>query len=86
MTMGKHIPLRMCVCCRQMFEQNTLIRIVNENGAAVLDTEKKHFGRGAYICTDEKCLAKAKKKHIPDRHIKCHVPDELYEQLTKLQI
>ena len=46
-----HIPLRMCIACRQMKPQNELIRFVREinTGNIMLDTDKKLMGRGAYI-------------------------------------
>lgn len=75
----KHIPQRMCVACRTMRAQSDLIRIVNENGTAVLDMEKKRFGRGAYICTNPDCIRKARKKRIVERHLKCSAADALYE-------
>lgn len=80
----KHTPQRMCIACRTMCAQNTLIRIVNENGTAVLDMEKKRFGRGAYICTDPDCIKKARKKKLAEKHLKCPVPDELYDECTEL--
>ncbi len=80
----KHKPLRMCVACRTMCEQETLIRIVNENGTAVLDMKKKHFGRGAYICQNPECIKKAQKRNVLERHLKCNIPEELYEQCGKL--
>lgn len=67
-----------------MCGQETLIRIVNENGTAVLDMEKKHFGRGAYICKNPDCIKKAQKKNILERHLKCKISEELYEQCEKL--
>ena len=82
--MDKHKPLRMCVACRTMCEQETLIRIVNENGTAVLDMEKKRFGRGAYICKNPDCVKKARKRNILEKHLKCKVDDELYGQCSNL--
>ena len=79
-TMEKHIPLRMCIACRKMCEQKSLIRIVNENGTAVLDIEKQRFGRGAYICADAECIKKAQKRKGVEKHLKCQVQDGLYEK------
>lgn len=61
-----------------------MIRIVKENGTAVLDMEKTHFGRGAYICIDEECIKKAHKKHIVDKHLKCALHDDIYEECEKI--
>lgn len=82
--MEKHIPLRMCAACRIMQAQGSLIRIVNENGTAVLDMEKKRFGRGAYICKQPDCIKKAHKRHVIERHLKCSVEDDLYEKCMSL--
>ena len=76
----KHIPMRMCIACRNMYPQNELIRIVRDSnsGEILLDSEKKLFGRGAYICRNEKCVQLAAKKRGLDRHFKCSVPANLY--------
>ena len=74
----KHIPQRMCVACRKMQPQNELIRFVCSNGVTEIDMEKKKFGRGAYICKDNGCLAKAAKRNMLSRHFKCSVPNEIY--------
>ncbi len=78
--------MRMCVACRQMRPQNELIRIVRDNalGAAVIDADKKLFGRGAYICRNIECIRKAEKKRGIERHFKCAVPKELYKSAEEL--
>lgn len=77
-----HIPLRMCVACRQMKPQNELIRFVREinTGNIMPDTEKKLMGRGAYICKNTECIRKAEKKNGLARHFKCTVPKEIYSE------
>jgi predicted RNA-binding protein YlxR (DUF448 family) len=56
--------LRMCIACRERKEKTVLIRIVkNEQGTWILDTSGKEQRRGAYICQQEGCKAKAKKNH-----------------------
>lgn len=79
-----HIPERMCVACRTMRAQNELIRIVNENGTAVLDMGKKRFGRGAYICKNPDCIRKTRKKKMVERHLGCSIPEALYEECMSL--
>lgn len=82
----KHIPERMCIACRKMYPQNTLIRLVrdNETGKIMLDTDKKRFGRGAYICRNIDCIKKAEKKQGIERHFKCAVPKEVYRAAEEL--
>lgn len=81
----KHIPQRMCIACRTMYPQNELIRIVKnkETGRISLDMEKKLTGRGAYICKNFVCAGMAEKKHGLERHFKCAVPKEIYEEAKK---
>ncbi len=74
----KHVPLRMCVACRSMKPQSELIRIVKNGGSIELDTEKKKFGRGAYICRSAECIQKAEKKNLLAKHFKCNVDKEIY--------
>lgn len=81
-----HIPLRMCIACRQMKPQNELIRFVREinTGNIMLDTDKKLMGRGAYICRDTECIKKAGKKNGLARHFKCTVPNEIYSAAEEM--
>ena len=82
----KHIPQRMCIVCRKMYPQSSLIRVVRENGtdAVKTDMEKKLFGRGAYICKNIDCIRTAQKKKGIERHLKCAVPQELYKSMEDL--
>lgn len=79
-----HTPLRMCVACRKHRPAEELIRVTAGGGAAVADTDTKNFGRGAYICRDMGCVARAKKKHVIERHLKCEINDKLYEQMEDM--
>lgn len=82
----KHIPERMCIACRTMYPQNELIRIVKnkETGKISLDMDKKRTGRGVYLCKNPDCVAKAEKKRGIERHFKCAVPKEIYEEAMNL--
>ena len=81
--MMKHTPQRMCVACRTMINQSELLRVVksNEDNKAMLDFEKKCFGRGAYVCNNIKCINLAKKKRAFERHLKTEIGEDLYNQL-----
>lgn len=74
----KHIPLRMCIACRNMKPQGELIRFVKNDGLPVIDAKKKKFGRGAYICRSAECIKKAEKKNLLARHFKCNIDKEIY--------
>lgn len=82
----KHIPMRMCIACREMRPQKELIRIVKnkETGRICFDMEKKMFGRGAYICKNPECVKLAQKKRGIERYFKCAVPSGIYEEAMNL--
>lgn len=81
-----HIPLRMCVACREMKPVSELIRVVaaKDSDIAELDIHKKKFGRGAYMCAKLECIKKAEKKRCLERHLKCKNAAELYSQAEEL--
>lgn len=45
--MKKHIPIRMCVLCRQRFEQKSMQRVYYKGGKIALNLG---FGRSFYLC------------------------------------
>ncbi|MCQ2386231.1 MAG: YlxR family protein [Clostridia bacterium] len=60
----KKVPSRRCVGCGEHFPKGMLVRIVKTpEGNVVLDKTGKAAGRGAYICPNVSCLAKAQKAH-----------------------
>ena len=59
----KKIPERRCVGCGEQRPKDKLMRIVClPDGRTETDPTGKKPGRGAYICYDEKCLAKGMKR------------------------
>lgn len=80
---SKHIPFRMCSGCRQMFPKKELIRIVQCDGNLLIDEEKKFLSRGIYLCKNDECIQKSKKRKALSGFLKNKVPDELYEELEK---
>ena len=74
----------MCIACRKMYPQNELIRLVRSTDGIKIDMNKKLFGRGAYICANADCVRLAAKKRGIERHFKCAVPKEIYEEAEKL--
>ncbi len=78
----KKIPMRMCTGCREMKPKRELVRVVKtSDGEIKLDFTGKLNGRGAYICKDKECLAKAKKQNTLARAFEMSVPEEIYTQL-----
>lgn len=82
--MGKTIPQRKCLGCEEMIGKKGLLRVVRDkDGVISLDPTGKKNGRGAYLCRDKECFAKARKKKALERSLKCQIPDEIYEALEK---
>lgn len=80
----KKIPMRQCVGCREMKPKRELIRVVRSpEGEIGLDFRGKNPGRGAYVCPDPACLARAKKTKALERAFGCPVPDEVYGLLCE---
>lgn len=80
----KKIPLRKCNGCGEQKEKRELVRIVkNSNGEISLDLTGKAAGRGAYICPNADCLAKARKSKRIDKVFECAVPGEVYDKLEE---
>lgn len=71
----------MCVSCRQMFDKSELLRIVKTpEGVVKVDTTGKANGRGAYVCTNQKCIDKCS-KGLLGKHFECPIPPEIYEEI-----
>ena len=75
----KHIPQRTCVCCRNKFDKEQLLRVVKFNGEFSLDQSGRADGRGAYVCGENACLLKFKRQRSLDRVFKERVPDVVYD-------
>ncbi|MBP5231577.1 MAG: YlxR family protein [Clostridia bacterium] len=85
LTAGRHIPERKCVSCGGHFPKSALIRVVRTaDGKAEIDLTGKADGRGAYLCTDPKCLAAAKKARRLERALSVRLPEDLYDRLTAI--
>ena len=79
----KKIPLRMCVGCREMKEKKSLIRVVRSpEGEVSLDPVGKKPGRGAYVCREGECLARALKQRQIERQLQVTLTQEVMEALT----
>ena len=82
--MQKKIPMRQCVGCREMKNKRDLIRVVRSpEGTISLDFKGKLPGRGAYVCPDPACLAKARKSRALERAFETAIPAEVYDQLER---
>ncbi|HIW94111.1 MAG TPA: YlxR family protein [Candidatus Flavonifractor merdipullorum] len=82
--MPKKIPMRQCLGCREMKPKKELIRVVKSpEGEVSLDFKGKKPGRGAYVCPDPACLAKARKSRALERAFSCQMPEEVYPALEQ---
>lgn len=56
----RHVPQRTCVVCRRQYDKRRLTRVVRtpEDGV-IIDPTGKRNGRGAYLCDQAECWAKA---------------------------
>ena len=80
----RKIPQRQCLGCREMKNKRDLIRVVRSpEGEISLDFKGKKPGRGAYVCPEPGCLAKAKKSRALERAFETAVPGEVYDLLEQ---
>ena len=82
--MQKKIPQRQCMGCRDRKAKREMIRIVRgTDGNVSLDFGGKMNGRGAYICPNPDCLAKAIRSKALDRSLEVTIPETVYDRLRK---
>jgi predicted RNA-binding protein YlxR (DUF448 family) len=55
----KHIPLRMCIGCREALAKRSLVRVVRGPEGIHIDPSGKAAGRGAYIHDRRRCWERA---------------------------
>ena len=82
--MGRYIPKRMCLGCREMKLKNELIRVVrNEEGVLEIDPTGKKNGRGAYLCRNSECLTKVIKNKSFSKALGSEPNADMFEMLKK---
>lgn len=75
-------PMRMCLGCNEMKPKKELVRIVRSpEGEISLDLTGKKSGRGAYICKDAQCLAKARRARRLEKSFSCQIDSEVYDAM-----
>ena len=80
--MAKKVPMRTCIGCGRICEKKDLIRIVRTpEGEVLADSAGRAEGRGAYLCRDAECLAKARKRKAFGRAFRTAVDGGQYEKL-----
>ena len=82
--MPKKRPMRQCLGCREMRPKGELIRVVRSpEGEISLDFRGKKPGRGAYLCPNGDCLARAKKSRALERAFSSAIDAQVYEALEQ---
>jgi predicted RNA-binding protein YlxR (DUF448 family) len=81
----KKTPLRTCVVTKEALPKKELIRIcATKDGVVSIDLNGKAPGRGAYLKLSQDVIVLAKKNKALDKKLETPVPEEIYEQLSKL--
>ncbi|TWT07522.1 YlxR family protein [Planococcus sp. CPCC 101016] len=85
MALQKKIPLRKCVATGEMHPKKEMIRVVrSKEGEVSVDLTGKKSGRGAYLSKSEDAIATARKKKVLDKQLEVKIPDEIYDELTRV--
>ena len=79
----KKQPQRQCIGCRQMKDKKSLVRIIKCDEGILLDETGKKNGRGAYICPNADCFAKAVASKGLERSFKMPIEKSVYDKLAK---
>ena len=83
----KKIPMRTCVITGEKLPKKELIRVVRTtDGSVVIDVSGKINGRGAYLKRDIATFEKAQKSKILNKKLEVEIPDEIYEDLKKMDV
>lgn len=78
-------PMRSCVVTREKLPKSELLRIVRTpDGDVLADETGKMNGKGAYIKKDLGVFEKAKKNKILDRMLELEIPDQIYDEISKI--
>ena len=81
---NKTTPWRLCLGCWYLKPTRDLLRIRRPRlGELLLDDTGKKNGRGAYLCRDIQCFAKARKSKALERSFQMGIGQEIYERLEK---
>ena len=85
----RHIPIRMCVVCRETSAKTMLLRVVRrpekDGGGLAVDPTGRANGRGAYVCGSADCIDKAVKQKRFERSLRAgSVSPALADELKAL--
>lgn len=88
--MSGHKAQRSCLGCRQVFDQDRLVRyVLSPDGEVLVDYRHKLPGRGAYTCLDRGCIDSAVKRRQFDRSFRGslrNVEAEILSEAVRQQV
>jgi len=73
---------RRCISCRRVAPKQSFLRIVKSHS----DNQVQigwGMGRSAYLCFEENCLEKAKKKNRLQKSLRISIPEKIYSDLSR---
>ena len=79
----KHVPVRMCVVCRDKAGKRALTRVVRTEQGLQVDSSGKLNGRGAYLCDREACWDTAVKTELLAKALRMPLTEEDRERLRR---
>jgi len=79
----KHVPVRMCVVCREHDGKRALTRVVRTAGGVVVDPTGKLNGRGAYLCDKASCWQRALTSDVLARALRTTLTSQDRDRLTE---
>ena len=79
----KHVPVRMCVICRDKAGKRALTRVVRTEQGLQVDSSGKMNGRGAYLCDRETCWETAVKTDLLAKALRMPLTEEDRERLRR---
>lgn len=78
------MPVRTCIACGKTGCKDEFVRVVRSpNGEVFLDIKGNAAGRGAYVCADPACFAKAVKKRTFNGKLRKRLSADEYLGLQK---
>lgn len=75
--------MRRCIGCMESKPKGELVRLVYADGVLKADRSGRSSGRGAYLCTDPACLARAVKKRAFARAFQAQVRESDIETVSR---
>ncbi|MBL8145486.1 MAG: YlxR family protein [Anaerolineae bacterium] len=79
----KHVPVRMCVVCREHGGKRVLTRVVRTAGGVVVDPTGKMNGRGAYLCDKASCWQRVLTSDVLARALRATLTSQDRARLTE---